>query len=72
MALVALSDRSQARCCKRPDGPALSNGARARALLQARKRVGARHHWAGEAGSRLESLLEDCVSCVRFLFTVSQ
>ena len=63
MALMALSDRAQARCCKHPSGPALSNGA----LLQARRRAGAQHHWAGEAGSLFESLLEDFVSFVHLL-----
>ena len=35
VALVALSHRAQARCCKRPDGPALSNGAHARCCKRA-------------------------------------
>ena len=78
VALVALSNRAQARCCraqahccKRPSGPALSNGAQARSCKRT-KRAGARHHWAGEAGSLLESLLEDFGSlCIFVSFLLS-
>ena len=57
VAMVALSDLARAllQAPKRA-GP---QHRRASVLLQARKRVEARRHWAGEAGSLLESLLED-------------
>ena len=64
VALVALSDRAQARCCKRPSGPALSNGARARCCKRASALGRGMRKSCGVV--RIPAGCVDCVGILRF------